>query len=94
MKIGLETLTLMGVPPERMTLVLNRSETKVGLSMGDVKAVLPRLPDVCIPSDRSMPRAVNAARPLVAGDPKSRPAKSLRELSDRIAAHIFDPKEA
>jgi pilus assembly protein CpaE len=93
MKVGLETLTLMGVSPDQVTLVLNRSDTKVGLSMGDVRQILPRSPDISIPSDRSIPRAVNSARPLVASDPKSRPAKSLRELSDRVSARLFDTKE-
>jgi len=86
MKVGLETLALMGVAPADITLVLNRADSKVGLTAADVKAILSREPDIAIPSDRSVPRSVNAARPLVASEPKSATAKSLRSLSDRIIA--------
>jgi pilus assembly protein CpaE len=84
MKVGLETLALMGVSAADVTLVLNRADSKVGLTGADVKTILSREPDISIPSDRGIPRSVNAARPLVASDPKSAPAKSLRALGDRI----------
>ena len=93
MKVGLETLRLMDVPADHMTMVLNRADSKVGLNPADVKAIIGRNPDINIPSDRSVPRAVNAARPIVASDPKSRPAKALRQLSDQVAARLFPDGE-
>ena len=91
MKVGLETLDLMGVPRERILTVLNRSDSKVGLLGHDVKKVLGATPQVEVPSDRRVPRSLNAARALVVSEPKSPPAKALRALGDRIADAISTP---
>jgi pilus assembly protein CpaE len=93
MKVGMETLRLMDVDADRMTIVLNRADSKVGLNSADVKAILGRTPDINIPSDRSVPKAVNAATPIVLSEPKSRPAKALRQLGDQVAKKVFEDGE-
>ncbi len=94
MKVGLETLQLMGFPRENVTVALNRSDTKVGLDSSDVKQILGRAPDVAIPSDRALPRSVNMTRPIVMSDPKTPPAKALKGLAERLSSHLLDPKDA
>jgi pilus assembly protein CpaE len=94
MKVGLETLDLMGFDRERVVTVLNRSDSKVGLLAHDVKNVLGALPQLEVPSDRRVPRSLNAARAIVVADPKAPPAKALRSLGDRIADAISPSKEA
>jgi pilus assembly protein CpaE len=89
LKVGMETLELMGVPRDRLTVVMNRADSKVGLSDGDVRDVLHGPPDAAIPSDRAVPRAVNSARPIIAGDPKAAPAKALRNIGERLSAVLF-----
>jgi pilus assembly protein CpaE len=89
LKVGMETLDLMRFPRERVTVVLNRADSKVGLGSGDVKEILRSAPDVAVPSDRLVPRTVNAARPIVMAEPKSSPAKAMRSLSDRISTALF-----
>jgi hypothetical protein len=49
---------------------------------------------VAVPSDRWLPRSLNAARPIIASEPKSAPAKSLRDLGDRVVAAVLQPKDA
>ncbi|MFI5048492.1 MAG: CpaE family protein [Gaiellales bacterium] len=93
MKVGIETLRLMDVNADRMTIVLNRADSKVGLNPADVKAILGRAPDINIPSDRCVPRAVNAATPIVTSEPKSRPSKALRQLGDQVAKQLFGDGE-
>jgi pilus assembly protein CpaE len=88
MKVGLETLDLMGVDRASVLTVLNRANSKVGLLGHEVKQVLGRTPDVSIPSDRALPRSTNSARPIVAADPRSAPAKALRALGQRIAGEL------
>jgi pilus assembly protein CpaE len=88
MKVGLETLELMGVDRGRILTVLNRANSKVGLLGHEVKQVLGGTPDVSIPSDRALPRSTNSARPIVAADPRSAPAKALRTLGQRIAGEL------
>ena len=66
-KLGLETLELMGCEPDMITLVLNRAQSQVGISQNDVANVLGREPDILIPSDREIPRAVNEGVPITPG---------------------------
>jgi pilus assembly protein CpaE len=81
-KIGLETLNLMGFDPARITLVLNRADTSVGISQGDVETILGRKPDVLVPSDRAIPRTITDAAPIVTASPKSGAAQAFRALAN------------
>ena len=58
-KLGLDTLELMGYPSDRIRLVLNRADSRVGITQEDVVQVIGRTPDVMVPSDREIPRSVN-----------------------------------
>jgi pilus assembly protein CpaE len=82
-KIGLETLAQMGYASEDLTLVLNRSDTNVGISEQDVQTLLGRRPDVLVPSDRAIPRAITAGQPIVVAEPKSNAAKAFTGLAGR-----------
>jgi pilus assembly protein CpaE len=81
-RLGLETLELMGVPKERVRVVLNRADTNVGVSHADVVHVLGRAPDVLVPSSRDVVRSVNAGIPIVTSAKRSEPAKAFRALAD------------
>ena len=81
-KLGLETLELMGYDPSRISVVLNRADSRVGITADDVKAVLGRSPDVLVPSDREVPRALNAAVPIVVSKRGSGVGKALGRLAD------------
>jgi pilus assembly protein CpaE len=81
-KIGLETLNLMGFDPRRITLVLNRADTSVGISQADVETILGRKPDVLVPSDRAVPRSITDAIPMVTASPKSGAAQAFRDLAN------------
>jgi pilus assembly protein CpaE len=85
-KLGLETLQLMEYPAEQVRLVLNRAQSRVGITQGDVVAVLGREPDVLVPSDREIPRAVNEGVPIVQARPQSVPAEAFRELAALFAS--------
>jgi len=85
-KLGLETLDLMGFRPDKIKLVLNRAQTKVGISTADVVSVLGREPDTFVPSDREIPRAVNEGLPIVSSRPQSEVAAAFRGL----AGHFTD----
>jgi pilus assembly protein CpaE len=85
-KLGLETLALMDYDPKKIQLVLNRADTRVGISQHDVIAVLGSEPNVYIPSDREIPRAVNEGVPITLSRPQSYAAASFHDL-----ASIFTP---
>jgi pilus assembly protein CpaE len=80
-KLGLETLGLMDYDASKIQLVLNRADTRVGISQHDVVAVLGREPDVFIPSDREIPRAVNEGVPVTLSRPQSYAASSFHDLA-------------
>jgi pilus assembly protein CpaE len=81
-KLGLETLDLMGYEADRITLVLNRADSRVGITPDDVYSVMGRKPDVLIPSDRDIPRAVNEGVPIVLSKEKSDAARAFRSLAE------------
>jgi pilus assembly protein CpaE len=80
-KLGLETLELMGYDRSRTRLVLNRADSRVGISADDVVAIVGRAPDVTVPSDRDVPRSVNEGKPIVLAKQKSDAAKAFRALA-------------
>jgi len=82
-KLGIETLDLMGYPNESISLVLNRADSRVGITHEDVSAIIGRTPDVMIPSDREIPRSVNEGTPIVASKERSEAAKAFNQLADR-----------
>jgi pilus assembly protein CpaE len=81
-KLGLETLELMGYDRSRTRLVLNRADSRVGISADDVIAIVGRPPDVTVPSDRDVPRSVNEGKPIVLAKQKSEAAKAFRTLAE------------
>ena len=80
-KLGLETLGLMEYDPKKIQLVLNRADTRVGISQHDVVLVLGAEPNVFIPSDREIPRSVNEGIPITLSRPQSYAAASFHDLA-------------
>ncbi len=85
-KLGLETLDLMGYKSDRVRIVLNRAGTRVGITREDVADILGRPPDVLVPSDRDIPRAVNEGTPIVLAKERSDAAKAFRTLGEAYLA--------
>jgi pilus assembly protein CpaE len=84
-KLGIETLDLMGYDSAHVSLVLNRADSRVGITPEDVATIVGRAPDVSIPSDREIPRSINEGTPIVAARQSSGAAKAFRTLADRYA---------
>jgi pilus assembly protein CpaE len=90
-KLGLETLNLMGHDESGVKMVLNRAHSRVGISTSDVVAVLGREPDVYVPSDREIPRAINEGVPIVMSRPDSEAARAFRQLGELIVKGDEEP---
>jgi pilus assembly protein CpaE len=86
LKIAIETLGELGFPRDRLRLVLNRADSKVGLSVAEIEktARLPVL--VQIPSSRDVVASVNRGVPIVQEDPKHAVSQAIRELAERHVA--------
>jgi len=90
-KLGLETLDLMGYDHEDVTLILNRADSRVGITNDDVTAIVGRIPQVRIPSDRAIPRSINEGVPIVLAHERSSAARAFRDLAAVFAREREEP---
>ncbi len=83
-RLALETLERMHVREDAIHVVLNRADSKVGVTTEDAAALLGRTPDVLVPSSRDITRSVNEATPIVAGAAGSDAGRAFRSLAEAI----------
>jgi pilus assembly protein CpaE len=81
-KLGLETLELMGYDNGRITVLLNRSDSRMGISAEDVAMIVGRTPDVFVPSDREIAKSMTDGVPIVISAERSEAARAFRTLAD------------
>jgi pilus assembly protein CpaE len=85
LSLSLQTLLSLGFPRERFRLVLNRADSKVGLSASEVERVMKVGIDTMIPSSRLVPSSLNSGVPVVLDQPKSEVAKAVSTLAQKFA---------
>jgi Flp pilus assembly CpaE family ATPase len=69
LRITLDMLDLLSYPRQIRSVVLNRSDSKVGLSMDDVERVVRWPITALIPSSRDVPISINKGTPLTLANP-------------------------
>jgi pilus assembly protein CpaE len=84
-RLGFETLERMGYAAGDIRFLLNRADTQVGITLDDVQAVVGRVPDVLVPSDRAVTRSVNEGTPIALKSPGSEAGKAFHLLAALIA---------
>jgi pilus assembly protein CpaE len=82
LKVGIQTLDLLTVAGSKIRLVLNRANAKVNLDVADVERALGVPAEFRVPSDISVPQAVNRGVPVVLDRPRSTAAVALTALAD------------
>src|SRR5437763_9034295 len=65
LRLALQTLELLSFPKQRIRIVLNRANSKVGMKQNEVEGALGMKVRFEIPSDRAVPLAVNRGKPVV-----------------------------
>jgi pilus assembly protein CpaE len=83
LKLTLETMDLLNYPRDRWRVVLNRSDSKVGLAISEVEKTLRTTIAVQIPSSRDVPAAINRGVPIVLDDPKHPVSIAIRNFAER-----------
>jgi pilus assembly protein CpaE len=83
-RLALQTLELLSFPSTRIRYVLNRANTKVGLSKREVEGALKVSINAEIPSDRIVPVSVNRGTPAVISEPGSDFSKAMVALSKTV----------
>jgi pilus assembly protein CpaE len=88
LKVGIQTLDLLALAGSKIRLILNRANAKVNLDVNDVERALGVPADYRVPSDISVPQAVNRGIPVVLDKPKSAAGSALIAI-----AESFIPQE-
>ena len=88
LSIARQTLERLGIPKERLRVVLNRANSKVDLAPEDVERLLGLRVDARIPSSALVPRSVNRAKLLWVEERRSDVAKGIEMLADGLRADL------
>lgn len=86
LKVTLETLDALGYPRDRWTVVLNRSDSRVGLSPEDVERSIGLPVETRIPSSSAVPSSINQGVTLVDSAPRHPVSRAISQL----AASLLD----
>lgn len=93
LRLTLDTLDLLGHPRDSWVVVLNRANSKVGLTIDDVATALHRPIAVQIPSSVSVPAAANRGVLLVLDDPRHPVSSAIKTIvRDNVRVPIRDPR--
>jgi pilus assembly protein CpaE len=91
LSMAYQTLQSLGVPRERLRVVMNRADSKVGIDTRDVERVTGLILDAAIPSSRAVPISLNKARPVAIHEPKSEVAKAVQTFAEKLVATTKAP---
>src|SRR5689334_7321954 len=92
-RLSLQTLELLSFPADRIKVVLNRANSKVGMQRKEVESALEMGVRYEIPSDRAVPLAVNRGNPAVLADGKSDFSRAVKELAKSLVTAQAAAKE-
>jgi pilus assembly protein CpaE len=95
-RVGLQTMRVLDIPVSRVRFVLNRANTRVGLTETDAERALQLKIDTALPSDIVVAESVNRGVPVVSSAPRTKFARSIDDLAGRLmaAAPVMDPQES
>jgi len=82
LRLTLDTLKLLGYSQDSVNVVLNRSDSKVGLTIGDVEKALSVPIAAQIPSSSAVSISINRGVPLVLDQPKHPVSQAIQLLAD------------
>jgi pilus assembly protein CpaE len=74
---------VLGYPRESWQVVLNRSDSRVGLSVDDVVKTLKVPLAIQIPSSRAVSASINKGVPIVLDEPRHPVSAAIKQLAER-----------
>lgn len=80
-KVTLDTLDALGYPRGRWNVVLNRCDSKVGLTPEDLEQVIGMGIETKLPSSKDVPASLNKGVTLVSEDPRHPFSRAIRGLA-------------
>jgi pilus assembly protein CpaE len=84
LRLALQTLDLLSFPKQRVGIVLNRSNSKVGMKPNEVEGALGMKVRFEVPSDRAVPLAVNRGNPVVLAEESADVSKAIKSMAKEL----------
>ena len=84
LRLALQTLDLLSFPKQRVRIVLNRSNSKVGMKPNEVEGALGMKVRFEIPSDRAVPLSVNRGNPVVLAEESADVSRAIRQMAKEL----------
>jgi pilus assembly protein CpaE len=84
LRLALQTLELLSFPKQRIKIVLNRANSKVGMKQNEVEGALGMKIRFEIPSDRAVPLAVNRGKPVILDEEGADVSKAIRQMAKAL----------
>ncbi len=85
-RLGLQALEVVGIPLERIVVVLNRADSKFRLEVRDVERTLRMKVNVLLPSEALVVQSVNKGTPALLDHPRSHFAGCVAQLTGIVRA--------
>jgi pilus assembly protein CpaE len=86
-RLALQTLTMLGFPVDRVSLIANRAGMAGGVSVQEIADTLGRSIRFVLPDDPLVPTSINAGKPVVVFEPRSKFARGVEELVETLTAN-------
>jgi pilus assembly protein CpaE len=80
LKIAIETLAMLNFPTEKQRVIVNRSDSRVGININDVEKSIRTPVSARIPSSRDVPATTNRGVPLTTDNPKHPVSQAMRSF--------------
>jgi len=84
LKLTCDTFELLNLPKQNWRLVLNRADSKVGLSAAEVEKTLGMAISASIPSSRDVPACINRGVLIVRAEPRHGVSASIKDLARQL----------
>jgi len=84
LRLALQTLDLLSFPKSRVRIVLNRSNSKVGMKPSEVEGALGMKVRFEVPSDRAVPLAVNRGNPVVLAEENADVSRAIKAMAKEM----------
>jgi pilus assembly protein CpaE len=84
LRLALQTLDLLSFPKQRVSIVLNRANSKVGMKPSEVEGALGMKVRYEVPSDRAVPLAVNRGNPVVLSEESADVSRAVKAMAKEL----------
>jgi pilus assembly protein CpaE len=84
LRLALQTLELLSFPKQRIRILLNRANSKVGMKPSEVEGALGMKVRFEVPSDRAVPIAVNRGKPVVLDEEGADVSRAIRHMAHNL----------